>query len=112
MTDTHEREWETEESEAVKPVAVVVSARLPAEIAEQVFEVAQRRGVPTSTILREAIEDYLGQPRAAASTVDITISSADVPVSLYAGRSTLSRTGSGPSSIDLDPHGDQLVLGR
>jgi ribbon-helix-helix CopG family protein len=112
MTDKREDDWETEESEAVKPVGVVVSARLPADLAERVFEVAQRRGVPTSAILREAIEDLLAQPRAAASTVDITISSANVPVSLYTGRSTLGRTGSGPSSIELDAHGDQLVLSR
>ena len=61
MTDPHREEgdvWETEEVEVTKPAAAVVSVRLQASLAERVFEEAQRRGVPTSVVVRDAIEDY------------------------------------------------------
>lgn len=113
MTDPrHEDQdaWETEDVELAKPVATVVSVRLHPALADRVFEEAQRRGVPTSAVVREAIEDHLEHPRGTAATLDISVSSADVPVAFYTGRSTLGRTGGGPATISLDD--DQLVLGR
>jgi hypothetical protein len=111
MTESHDEEaWETEEVELAKPVGAVVSVRLHPALADRVFEEARRRDVPTSAVLREAIEEYLANPRGTAATLDISVSSADVPVAFYTGRSTLGRTASGPATIQLDD--DQLVLGR
>lgn len=53
-------EWEDE------PVAVdvrptgkqVLSARLPVELADKVFEEAARRGVPVSEVVRAAVDNY------------------------------------------------------
>jgi hypothetical protein len=90
MSDRAE-EWEQEEAEVSKPVAIVVSVRVPQDLAERLYAEAARRGVRASELTREALQRYLsGDLRPAI--VDVTISSADGPVTLYTGRSTQGRT--------------------
>jgi hypothetical protein len=90
MTDKH---WEEDEVEETKPVGVVISVRFPQELAARIYTEAKRRGVPTSAIIRDAVERWLDAPIAASSVGDVTLSSSNgVPVSFTEGRSTLGRT--------------------
>jgi hypothetical protein len=111
VTD-NDQNWEIEEVEVERPVAVVVSARLPQELADRVFAEAQRRGTPISGIVREALEGLL-EGGSSASAFDLVISSADAPVAFVTGRSTSGRTGGGMTEVRIsqNPAG-QLVLGR
>jgi hypothetical protein len=108
----NDQNWEAEEVEVERPVAVVVSARLPQELAERVFAEAQRRGTPVSAVVREALEALL-EGGTTASGLDLVISSGDAPVAFFSGRSTTGRTGTGPAEVHIsqNPAG-QLVLGR
>jgi len=102
MTEHDEADWETEDVELTKPVATVISVRFPKDVAERIFAEAERRGVRTSVIVREAIELFLEDGNRSLATVDLSISSPDdVPVALYTGRSRLERTKSTPSSVQL-----------
>lgn len=110
MTD-NDQNWEVEEVEVERPVAVVVSARLPQELAERVFAEAQRRGTPVSAVVREALEALL-EGGTSASALDLVISS-DAPVAFFNGRSTTGRTGAGPAEVHINQNpAGQLVLGR
>jgi hypothetical protein len=105
LSDHNNEEWETEEVELEKPVSPVVSTRLSQELAERLFEMARRRRVPTSALVREALEDYLSGGAYAPATLDVTISSPDTAVTLYTGgRSGLGRTESIPAEL-LTPAG-------
>jgi hypothetical protein len=95
----NEQEWETEEVEVSKPVTPVISVRFPNGVAERIFAEAERRGVRTSAVVREAVEAYLDDPTARPATVDLTISSPDAAVTLYQGRSRAARTGSAPATL-------------
>jgi hypothetical protein len=55
-----EGEWDDQPvAAAVRPSgSQVLSARIPAALADQVFEEAARRGVSMSEVVRAAIEDY------------------------------------------------------
>jgi hypothetical protein len=90
MTERHEEQWEPEEAEVQRPVGTVVSVRFPQDVAEQIFSEAERRGVKTSAIVREAVEFWLDADRAPrAATTDFTISGrGGVSVSFYEGRSS------------------------
>jgi len=53
----NEADWSSAEVErAPRPVSVVHSVRLPAELSERVEAEAQRRGVTPSAVIRELIE--------------------------------------------------------
>lgn len=94
-------EWEVEDVEATKPVGVVVSVRVPQDVAAHLQTEARRRGVRMSVLAREAIEAFLeGAPLTA--TVDFTVSSADAPVTLYTGRSSVGRTTAALASLHSD----------
>ena len=96
-----DEKWAVEDVEVAKPVAVVLSVRVPKDLAEQFYTEAERRGVRASSLLREAIEMYLDQGAVRAATIDLTISSADAPITLYTGgRSSQGRTSSAPSSFE------------
>ena len=100
MTDNHSDEWETEEVDVARPVGVVISTRFPSEVAEWLHAEAARRGVKTSAVVREAVEAYIeGGSGGGSASLDLTISSADAPVTLYTGRSTQGRTLSSPSEL-------------
>jgi hypothetical protein len=93
MTERDRDDWEPEEVEVSKPVGVVISVRLTSETAERVFELARRQGVPTSAVMREAVERYLSDPVAGVAGSDISFSASNgVQVSLVTGRSRHSRT--------------------
>lgn len=99
-----DEQWETEEVEATKPVGVVISARVTPELAERVFAEARRRDIPTSAIVREAVEESLDRVGTSAATADVTVMSMNgVPVTLYGGRSTQGRTVNTPSSFEPTP---------
>jgi hypothetical protein len=109
MADRTHDEWEKEDVEVTKPVGTVVSVRLSEELAETLFGEAQRRGLPTSAVVRAAIDEYLSRAGTTAASLDVTISSANVPVAFYAGRSSLGRTASSPSSIELESAEPELT---
>jgi len=54
----HDRDWMTgaEVEQAPRPAMVVVSVRLPVDLAEWVGEEAQRRGVSPSSAIRDLVE--------------------------------------------------------
>ncbi len=89
-------EWEAEEVRAPKTVAAVVSVRLPQDLADRLLREAERRGVRTSALVREAVEAFLEDGGSSASTLDFTISSRDASVTLYTARSTHGRTSATP----------------
>jgi hypothetical protein len=94
--------WETtEDVEVSRPVDAVVSVRFPRDLADQLFGEAERRGVKTSVVVREAVEALLSGDVGSAAIIDVTVSSTDAPVTLYTGRSALVRTGSPPSTLVL-----------
>jgi ribbon-helix-helix CopG family protein len=105
-----DQNWEQEEVEVERPVGVVVSARLSQELADRVFAEAQRRGVPTSAVVREALELLL-EDGTIGSSLDLVISSADAPVAFFTGRSGVGRTGAAPAEVEItqNPAG-QMVL--
>lgn len=109
MTD-NEQNWEQEDVEIDRPVGVVVSARLSQELADRVFGEAQRRGVPISAIVREALELLLDSEHS-LSSLDLVISSADASVAFFTGRGGQGRTGAAPAEITLahSPSG-QLII--
>lgn len=55
----HEDEWEETEVEVGRPVAMVVSTRLPRPLAERLAAAAARRGLSVAAYVREVIEDHL-----------------------------------------------------
>jgi hypothetical protein len=95
MTEQHD-EWEVEEVQTPKPVGAVISVRLPQDLADRLLREAERRGVRTSAIVREAVEAFLEAGGSSASTLDFTISSRDASVTLYTARSTHGRTSATP----------------
>jgi hypothetical protein len=101
MTDSHEQDWEEEDVEVSRPVGTVVSVRLRPDVAEALLERARQRGTKVSTIVREAVETFLSGDGAVPASLDITVSSVDVPVSLYSGRSVYGHTVGGPSTLEL-----------
>lgn len=106
MADNHQnQEWENEEAAVERPLSAVISVRFPTEFAQRVFAEAEARGVPTSTFIRSAVEQYLDTSIAGA-THDWTISSNDVSVAFYSGRSTQGRTAGQAHALD-----DVLVSG-
>lgn len=110
MTKHEQGDWETEEVEVTKPVGTVISVRFPREIAERIFDLAERRGVPVSAVVREAVEAYLdGFVGGTPATTDITISSLGT-VTLLTGHSSRGRTIGAPSAFDSRAD-YQLVLG-
>jgi hypothetical protein len=98
MNKNDEQAWEIEEVEISKPVGTVISVRFPSETAERVFAEAERRSIPVSVVVREAVEDYLAGAVATPAFFDITVSS-DAPVTLVSGRSAHGRTASAPSDF-------------
>jgi|SRR5437879_6076871 hypothetical protein len=108
----NEQDWEQEEVEIERPVGVVVSARLSQELADRVFGEAQRRGVPTSAVVREALELLL-EGGYSPSSLDLVISSADAPIAFFTGRSGLGRTGAAPAEVALtqSPSGQLIIKG-
>jgi hypothetical protein len=100
VTDSREQDWEDEDVEVSRPVGAVVSVRLRPEIAEALFEEAQRRNTKISAVVREAVEMFLSGEHGTPATFDITVSSADVPVSLYSGRSVYGQTVGAPSTFE------------
>jgi len=110
MTERDERDWEDEKVEVSKPVGTVISVRVPPDVAQRVFDLAERRGVPVSAILREAVDAYLdadgiGTP----ATMDITVSSMGT-VTLLTGHSMYGRTIGAPASFE-GSRDYQLMLG-
>jgi hypothetical protein len=101
VTD-HEGDWEIEEAKVSQPVDAVVSVRFPRDLADQLFAEARRRGVKTSAVVREAVETLLREGIGKTATVDVTISSAEAPVTLYTGRGSHVRTQSAPATVVLD----------
>jgi hypothetical protein len=97
----NEHEWEKEEVEVERPISPVVSARLTIDLADRLFELASRKGVPMSALVREALEDYLSGAGYTPANFDITVSSPDVPVTLYTGRSNVVSTTSQPAMLEL-----------
>jgi predicted transcriptional regulator len=98
--------WETEDVEVTKPVGIVVSVRFPQEIAARIYTEAKRRGVSTSTIIRDAVETWLDAPVASSAAGDVSLSSANgSPVSFTQGRSTSGRTAGSDATtvVDLVP---------
>lgn len=93
------QDWEVEEVEVAKPVGVVISVRLPSDMADRVIDLARRRGVPTSAVVREALGAYLDNGAWSHSSYDLTISSSDVPVTLYTGPATRGQTVPHPSVL-------------
>ncbi|SRR6266568_6056743 len=102
MTDKNEQ-WETVQADVEKPVGVVISARLPRHVADEIFREARRQGVTTSLYVREALEAFL---EGGATPTDISISSPDTSVTWYAGRSRQSRTA---ASVRADLEEPQLA---
>ncbi len=108
MTKHDESDWETEKVEVAKPVGTVISVRFPPEVAERVFDLAERRAVPVSAVVREAVEGYLeGFIGSTPATTDITISSLGT-VTLVTGHSSRGRTVGAPTAFESS---HQLVLG-
>lgn len=103
-----EEEWETEEAEASKTVGTVISVRFPRELAEQIFDLAERRGTPVSAVVREAVEEYLAAPGAVPATTDITVSG-EGSVTLVTGHSAWGRTIGTPTDF-VDQKEQQLAL--
>lgn len=93
-------EWENEPVEVARPLGAVVSVRFPQDIAERVFEEAQRQGVATSAFVRQAVESYLTSMEEARTSFDMSVSSRDVNVSFYAGRSGSSRSAGHARNLD------------
>ena len=108
MTKREEEEWETEEAEASKAVGTVISVRFPRELAERIFELAERRGTPVSSVVREAVEDYLIAPEAVPATTDITVSG-EGAVTLVTGHSAWGRTIGTPTDF-VNQREQQLAL--
>src|SRR5581483_4664316 len=103
-----EEEWETEEAEASKTVGTVISVRFPRVLAERIFDLAERRGTPVSSVVREAIEEYLAAPGAVPATTDITVSG-EGSVTLVTGHSAGRRTIGTPTDF-VDQGEQQLAL--
>jgi plasmid stability protein len=95
-----DEEWETEDVQLAKPVGVVVSVRVPQDLAEQLYEEAARQGIKASALVREALQQYL-TAEVRPATVDLTISSADGPVTFYTGRSSQGKTMPARSTVHL-----------
>jgi len=108
MTNNEEHEWETEEVEMAKTVGTVISVRFPRELAERVFDLAERRGTPVSAVVRQAVEEYMSADGAVPATMDITISS-EGTVTLISGRSSWGRTVGVPTDF-LAQKEPQLTL--
>lgn len=104
MTTHDDDQWEEERVEVTKPVGAVISVRVPADVAERIYAEAQRRGLRTSALVREAIDSFLEQSRPSMSSVDLSISSQDdVAITLYTGQSQWGRTEGTPSKVELLP---------
>jgi predicted DNA-binding protein len=99
MADHNEQneEWETVAVEVERPVSAVVSVRLSTSLAEQVSDLARAQGLGVSALVREALENYIAGVEHTPASFDVTISSADGPVALFQGKSSLSRTESQPA---------------
>jgi hypothetical protein len=109
MTE-RDSEWENEKVEVSKPVGTVISVRVPPDVAQRIFDQAERRGVPVSAILREAVDAYLeGTGVGTPATMDITVSSMGT-VTLLAGHSPHGRTVGAPTAFE-GSRDYQLVLG-
>jgi hypothetical protein len=96
----NEDEWEDEEAAVERPVSAVVSVRFPSDVAQRVFAEAEARGVPTSVLIRTAVEEYLDSSVPAGASYDWTFSSNDVAVVFYAGRSSQGRTAGSAHPIE------------
>jgi hypothetical protein len=109
MSTNDEQNWEAESTEVTRPVGTVVSVRFPRGIAEQIFELAERRGVPVSAVVREAVDAYLsGVANRTAATSDITVSGIGT-VALVTGYSSHGRTVGAPTAF-VDSDEPQLTL--
>jgi predicted DNA-binding protein len=84
-------DWVVEDVVVDRPVSAVVSVRLPQAVAQRVSEEAERRGLPMSSFVRMAVEEYLDSCEN-ARIQDWTFSSNDVSVFFYGGRSANLRT--------------------
>lgn len=93
-------EWEIEEVELAKPVSAVVSVRFPNDVAAHLTDEATRRGVPVSAFVRQAVTEYLASVDAIRSNYDWTVTSPDVTVSFYGGRSIFGRTGGNAQTLE------------
>jgi Ribbon-helix-helix protein, copG family len=93
--------WEPEEVEVTKPVGVVISVRFPQNLAEKIYAEAKRRAVPTSAVIRAAVEAWLNAP-VAATTHDVSISSSGGPVAYTEGMRSTGTAGKEPKYLELD----------
>ena len=109
MTKHEEQEWETEEVEPPKNVGVVISVRFPRELAERIYDIAERRGHPVSAVVREAVEEYLSTSGGVPATTDIRIFG-EGAVTLIAGHSSRGRTLGAPTDF-VDRKESQLTHG-
>ncbi len=98
MSANNDKDWETIDVDVERPVRVVISARFPKELADEVFREARQRGLTTSVFVRQALEAYL--EAGAGATSDVSISSHDTSVTWYAGRSHQGRTASAPARVE------------
>jgi hypothetical protein len=106
--------WEHEDVETTKPVGIVISVRFPQEIAERIYTEAKRRAVPTSALIRAAVEAWLETPIASSTAGDVSLSSPDgVPVSFTQGRSTIGQTAGAEATAEgtWSPPDSKLSVG-
>jgi Ribbon-helix-helix protein, copG family len=98
--NTPQDDWEVEDVEIDRPVSVVVSVRLPGELGDRLAVEASTRGIGVSALVREAVAQYLESAEAVRTSYDWSVSSSDVSVFFYAGRSIQGRTAGSARTLD------------